>query len=202
MVVIWRPVGPVWSLVALISSRKLAACSKSSAVTALSSFFCKCLQAFGQVPALPQGLRHFADVPGALVHGLEQALQALGKSRVALRAAQPAGFLEIRLGEAAIGAFDFLAAAGLRDLLRRAQAEQQVGQRKAGRVVDALLLGALLAQIHLLHLVADDLGQMNRGRVLFAKHAQHTVSMYHNFKMRMKYRASSPSQYRLAGRLG
>ena len=103
----------------------------------------------------------------ALVHGLEQALQALGKGGVTLRAAEASGLFEIGLGKAAAGASDFHAAGGLRDLLRGAQAKEQVGRGKA-RVVDALLFGTILAQVHLLHFVVHNLRQVNLRRVLFA----------------------------------
>ena len=68
---------------------------------------------------------------GAFVHGLEQAFQPLGERCVALRAPQPPGLLEVRLGEAAGRAFDFLPAAGLGHFLRGAQTQQQVGDGKA-----------------------------------------------------------------------
>ena len=78
-------------------------------------FLLQMFEALAQVPALAQGHRHFADVLNALVHGFEQALQALGKSGVTLRAAQASGLLEVGLGEAATGAADLHAAGGLRD---------------------------------------------------------------------------------------
>ena len=48
------------------------------------------LEPVGQIAGLAQGLGNFAYVPRALVHGLEQAFQPLGKRLVTFRAAQPA----------------------------------------------------------------------------------------------------------------
>ena len=59
----------------------------------------------------------------AFVHRLQQPLQGFGKSLVALRAAEPAGFLEISLCKAASRTLDFNAARRLLDLLGSAQAQ-------------------------------------------------------------------------------
>ena len=80
---------------------------------ALVEFLLQQLEAVGQVAALAQGLGHLADMAGAFVHGLEQALEGLGESLVTIRAAQAAGLLEIGLGEAAARAFELRAAARL-----------------------------------------------------------------------------------------
>ena len=57
-----------------------------------------------------------------------------------------------------------------------AQAEQQIRQRKSSRVVNAFGLGALHAQIDLLHFVRSNLGQMHGGFFFFANAAQHKLS--------------------------
>ena len=83
---------------------------------------------------------HFAGVQSALVHGFQKRVQPLGESVVAKRAAEPAGFLEIRLAETAGGAF--LQVAALFNFLRRAESKQQVGQGETGGVRHALFLRA------------------------------------------------------------
>src|SRR6266542_3130805 len=113
-------------------------------------------------------------MPGPFVHRFEQSLQPFAECDVAIRAAQPAGLLEIGLGETATRAFHLATAAGLLHLLRSPQTEQQIGQGKAGRIINPLLRGASLAQVHLLHLVSDDLGQANLCFLLFTDATQHS----------------------------
>ena len=172
------------AVVCLISSRKMAASSKSSSSMALVKLLLQVLEPVGQIAALAQGFGHFAHVPRAFVHRLEQALQRLGEGLVTFRAAQPARLLEIRLGEAAGGALQARPAAGLFDFLRRAQPEQQVRQRKPGGVVHPLGLGAFLAQVHLLHFVPGDW-------------VRWTVA---SFSLQMQHNINSLLVYRLAGR--
>src|SRR6266702_4083159 len=135
------------------------------------------LQFVGQIPALLQVVRDFADVLGSFVHGFEQSFQPLRKSHIAPRTTQPPGLLEIRLREAAMGTFNFRPAGRLLHLLRRAQAEQQIGERKTRGIVDPFVLGAVLAQIHLLHLVTDDLAQVDFRFFFFANAAQHKTAI-------------------------
>jgi len=116
-------------------------------------------------------------VSRAFVHRLEQALQRLGEGLVANRAAQPARFLEIRLRKAASGALQTDSAAGLFNFLRSAQPEKQVRQRETSGVVYAFGLRALLAQVHLLHFVPGDLGQVDRGFLFLADAAQHSIAI-------------------------
>ena len=123
-----------WSLAALISSRRLAACSKSSALTALSSFFCKCFRRSVKSRLWRKRRGHFAHVFGALVHRLEQTLQPLGKSRVTLRATQPSGLLEIGLRKPAVGALDHpRRRAGRFPATRPNPATDPPGENPAGR---------------------------------------------------------------------
>ena len=89
------------AVVCLISSRSIAASSKSSCLDGFGEFLLEQLEPVGQIAALAQGFGHFAHVPRAFVHRLEQTRPGLGKGLVTLRAAQPAGLLEIRLGEPA-----------------------------------------------------------------------------------------------------
>ena len=139
----------------------------------LGQFLLQRFQPVRRLAGLAQRRGHFAHVPRALVHGLEQAFEALGEGPVTFRAAEPAGLLEIRLGKTALRTFHVRAAHGLLDFLRRAQPQQQVREREARRVIHALALGAAFAQVHLLHLVTHDLGEMDRGRFFFANAAQH-----------------------------
>jgi len=127
------------------------------------------------VLVLLQWLRNFADMFDSFVHGLKQPFQALAKCRVTIRTAKPPGFFEVGLGETASGTFKIGPGGGLRHFLRRAQSEQQVGQRKAGRVVNPLFLRARLAQVHLLGFAFDHLSQVDRSHVLFANVAQHNL---------------------------
>ena len=61
------------------------------------------------------------------------------------------------------------------DLLGGAEAEEEVGHSKTGRVAHAFLFGAMLAEIHLLHLSLDDLCEVNRGIVFLADVAAHVL---------------------------
>jgi len=94
----------------------------------------------------------------SFVHRLQQPFQRFRKSIVAFRAAKTARLFEIRLREAAARAFYFRAAARLLDFLRSSQAEQQIRQRETRRVIHALRLGALFAEVNLLHFIPGDLG--------------------------------------------
>src|SRR5205085_3056586 len=80
-------------------------------------FFLKGLQPVGKIAALPQRFGDFADMTGALVHGLEQTLERFGKNFVTFGATEAASLFDIGLGEAATRALDFDAAAGLLDFL-------------------------------------------------------------------------------------
>ena len=102
-----------------------------------------------------------------------QSFQSFAKRRVTVRAAQAACFLEIGLRKTAGGAFEIRSGGGLGHLLRRAQSEQQVGQRKAGRIVHALLLGTRLTEVHLLGLAPNHLSEVDCRHVLFADVAKH-----------------------------
>ena len=53
--------------------------------------------------------------------------------------------------------------------------KQEVGKRKAGRVIHALLLRAGFAEVDLLHLAADNLRQENRRLLLLANITLHTT---------------------------
>src|SRR5512141_62429 len=133
-------------------------------------------QPIREIAILPQGLGHFAHVACALVHGLEEAFQRLGKSLVALWTAKSAGLLKIRLGKSAAGAAELCAATCLLDFLRGTEAQQEVRERKAGGVIYSLCLRALLAKIHLLHFVLSNLGEVDGGFSFLADAAQHNVS--------------------------
>ena len=56
-----------------------------------------------------------------------------------------------------------------------AQAQQQIRERESRRVRRPLALGAAFAQVHLLHLVPGDLGQMHGGFFFLADAAQHNA---------------------------
>ena len=109
----------------------------------------------------------------------KEAAQTFGEHLVTFRATEPPRFLEIRLRKSAVVAFQFQAAGRLFELLRGSQPENQVQIRQAVtcKVIDTLGLGALLAQIQLLHLVTHDLGQMHGGWLLFANSAEHFVKL-------------------------
>ena len=59
------------------------------------------------------------------------------------------------------------------DLLRGADAEKQIRQGKAGRILHAFLLRTGIAEIHLLHFAFEDLRQENCRIIAFANVAQH-----------------------------
>jgi hypothetical protein len=75
--------------------------------------------------------------------------------------------------EAAVRALQIAAAGGLLHLLRSAQPEQKISQRKTSGIIHAFLFGAFLAQIDLLHLVTHDLGEMHLGLSFFADTTLH-----------------------------
>src|SRR4051794_30227276 len=111
----------------------------------------------------------------SLVHRLEQAFKPFGKSDIALGTSQAPGFFEIGLGESAMRTF-YIATA-LCDFLGGPKAQQQISQRGARGIINPLLLGALLAEVHLLHLIANNLGEMHLGILLFANTTQHSGSL-------------------------
>lgn len=101
-----------------------------------------------------------AGVGRAFMHVFQHRRDAVVEDRVAIAATEAAGFFEVRLGETTDGAFH---GGGIFfNLLRIADAEEQVRQRKTGRVVHALLFGAGFAEVHFLHFPVHDLGQKNR----------------------------------------
>ena len=67
----------------------------------------------------------------------------------------------------------FCVGAALLDLLGRADAEQQIGQREAGRILHAFFLRAGIAEVHLLHFALQNLRQKNRRIIAFTNVAQH-----------------------------
>src|SRR5437660_294225 len=71
-----------------------------------------------------------------------------------------------------MGTLNFSAALG--DFLGGAQAEEQVGKRSSCGIINPLLLATFLAQIDLLHLVSNDLGQVHFGFFFFADAAEHS----------------------------
>src|SRR5688572_9163103 len=78
-------------------------------------------------------LREFADMLGSLVHRLQQTAEPFGERHVTDAATEPARFLEIGLGESAD--WTFLGWRPFFDLFRGADAEQQIRQREAGRIL-------------------------------------------------------------------
>ena len=119
-----------------------------------------------------QSGRDFPDMLVAFVHAFDQAAQSFGKGVIAAGAAEPAGFFEVGLGEAADRAFGDAAPAF--DLLGGAEAEQEIRQGEAGGIGHAFLLRARFAQVYLLHFAVDNLREEDRGLVLFANVASHT----------------------------
>src|ERR1051325_4047859 len=144
----------------------------------LAQFLLQLFEPVREIARLPQRLGHLADMVRAFMHGLEQAFEGLGEGLVTLRTTEPARLLEIGLRESAAGALDLRPAAGLLDLLRGPQPEQQIRQRKSRRIVHSLGFGAFLAQVHLLHFVPGDLSQVDGGLFFFADAAQHNIYSY------------------------
>jgi hypothetical protein len=66
------------------------------------------------------------------------------------------------------------AAGSLFHVLRSAESQEEVGKGEPGGIVDALGFGTFLAQVHLLHLVPDDLGQVHFGFAVFANATLHS----------------------------
>src|SRR5436190_7523778 len=92
----------------------------------------------------------FADMFGAFVHGFEQTAQPFGEGHITNTAPKATGLLEIRLGESTHRAF--LGWRALLDFFRGADAQEQIREGESGRVLDAFLLRAGIAKVHLLHL--------------------------------------------------
>ncbi len=59
------------------------------------------------------------------------------------------------------------------DFLRGTESEKQIGQGKPGWVGNPFFFRAALAEVHLLHLAFDDLGEKNRGLILLTNIAVH-----------------------------
>ena len=116
-------------------------------------------------------LRQLANVLSPLVHRFQERVQAFPERDIASAASKPAGFLEIRLRKTAH--WTSLCRRTLLDFLGRADAEQQIGERKPGRILDAFFFRAGVAQIHLLHFAFQNLGQEDRRIIAFANVAQH-----------------------------
>jgi hypothetical protein len=64
----------------------------------------------------------------------------------------------------------------LLNFLGSAQAEKQVGEGEARRIVNALGFGAFFTKVHLLHFVTYNLGEMHGGFLVLANAAQHKFS--------------------------
>src|SRR4029450_4663943 len=60
---------------------------------------------------------------------------------------------------------------------RPPDAEEQIGECKAGRILHPLFLRASVAEIHLLHLALQNLGQEDRRVIAFANVAQHLCQL-------------------------
>ena len=116
-------------------------------------------------------LRKFADMLRPFVHGFKQTPEAFRKSHVTNAATEPARLFEISLGETAHRAF--LRRRAFLDLFRRADAEEEIGERKTSRILHAFFLRAGIAEIHLLHFPFEDLRQENCRIIAFANVAQH-----------------------------
>src|SRR4051794_16344550 len=95
-----------------------------------------------------------------MVHVIEHRLDDGSERVVADRATEASMFLEIILGETAILASDRITRCTLG--VQRGF-KQQVSERKTTRVRHSLGLRARLTQVHLVHLVVDDLSQVNGG---------------------------------------
>src|ERR1043165_2048718 len=108
---------------------------------------------------------------GSLMHRLEQRTECLGESLVATAATEPAGFFEIGLGVTADRAL--LGRRALFNLFGGTDSEEEIGQGKTGGILDAFLLGAGVAEVHLLHLAFQNLGQEDRCIIAFTNVAQH-----------------------------
>src|SRR5207245_11180565 len=102
-----------------------------------------------------------------------------GKGRVTGAAAETARLFEIGLCKTANRAA--LGRAPLFNFLRRADAEEQIRERKTSRVLDALFFRARVAEIHLLHLPLNDLSQEDGRVIAFTNVAQHfyTLDLLH-----------------------
>jgi len=59
------------------------------------------------------------------------------------------------------------------DFLGRADAKQQIGERKPGRILDAFFFRASVAEIHLLHFAFQNLRQEDGRIIAFTNVAQH-----------------------------
>jgi len=116
-------------------------------------------------------LGQLADVLGSLVHRFQERVQAFPERNIASAASKPAGFLEIRLRKTAH--WTSLCRRTLLDFLGRADAEQQIGERKAGRILDAFFFRAGIAEIHLLHFAFQNLRQEDGRIIAFTNVAQH-----------------------------
>ena len=118
-----------------------------------------------------RAFRQFAHMLRPLVHCFQKCVQAFGKRDVAHTASEPASFLEIGLAKTARRTF--LSRGSFFDFLRCTDAEEQIGECKAGRILHPLFLRASVAEIHLLHLAFQNLGQEDRRVIAFANVTQH-----------------------------
>ena len=116
-------------------------------------------------------LRKLADMFRPFMHRLQQASESFREGNVANAATEPPRLFEIGLGEPAHRTF--LRRRSLFNLLRRADPEKQIGERKTGRILDSFFLRTGIAEVHLLHLPFEDLSQENRRVITFANVAQH-----------------------------
>src|SRR5438270_3052599 len=116
-------------------------------------------------------LRELTDVLGSLVHRLEQTTQTFPEGFITGAATKSPRLLEIRLGETTDRAL--LRWRAFFDFFRRTNPEEEIGQRETSRILHALFLRAGFAEVHLLHLAFQNLGQKNARVITFANVAQH-----------------------------
>src|ERR1017187_8904175 len=102
--------------------------------------------------------RNLARMDRPLVHPVEHRVEEALEGAVAGRAPEPAELLEVVRRESALLA---PYAPGRVRVERRLQ--EEVGERKTAWIRHSLGLGAFLAQVHLVHLVVQDLGEVHRG---------------------------------------
>jgi phage-related protein len=105
------------------------------------------------------------------VHRFQERTQAIAKRDVALAASEPAGLFEISLTKATHWAF--LSRCAFFNFFRCSDAKQQIRKRETGRILYALLLGACVAKIYLLHFAFQNLRQEDRRVIAFANVTQH-----------------------------
>jgi len=166
-------------VICLISSRNWAACSKSSSLMALSSFFCSDLSRSACSRDSRKRFRHLCRVPRAFVHRFEANLPGPRQRFYNTPDNRAVRFFEVRLRETTARTSGFPHRRKIVPSPATPKAEHQIRER--GNRPDHFTPLALAQSSHkssFCILVPYDLGQMHCRRLFFAIGAQHNTIVY------------------------